>query len=131
MIDYSAYFFEEVSGLSVPEQRNGKFIQVRDSDTEYLVLSPKRLSPYHANIAERFFLARGIAGTYNRKRDHYTVHDPDWVIAGGGIWEIDDEARKLSLSGTSMAYGGYDPRGLARRLRSADPLSGYRIKIDT
>jgi hypothetical protein len=130
-IDYSAQYYGKAEGNPLPNKRSGKFVQIRNKDTEYLVLSPRGLAAYHANIAERFFLSMGITGTYNGKRDHYKVKNPSWVVAGGGVWEIDEGAGRLRLSGTSMAYGKFNARGLAGRLRSVSSLSGYDVRIDT
>jgi hypothetical protein len=110
-------------------ERRGKFIQVRRSDTEYLVLSPRAGAAYHANIAERFFSEMGVPGRYNRKRDSYQVKAPGWSIVGGGHFELNEDWREFRLSGTSMAYGRFDPAGLREKLAASGPLSGYRITV--
>jgi hypothetical protein len=125
LIDYSEQYFK--GGL--PARRQGKFIQVRSGGAEYLVLSPGELCFYHANIAERFFVSMGLAGSYNRKRDHYRVKSPAWAIVGGGAWEADETRRQLSLSGASMAYGAFDPEGLKQRIESAGAFQGYGIRV--
>jgi hypothetical protein len=110
-------------------ERRGKFIQVRKPDTEYLVLSPRAEAAYHANIAERFFSEMGVPGSYNRKRDSYRVKDPGWSIVGGGYFELSEDRREFHLSGTSMAYGRFDPSGLCERLSASGSLSGFRITV--
>jgi hypothetical protein len=126
LIDYSLSFYKKTAKKTMPAGRSGKFVQIRDLSTEYLVLSNRELSPYHADIAERFFLERGIGGDYNRKRDHYLISDPEWEIIGGGMWSVDSEGL-FCLSGRSQAYGRFDPGGLKERLRAA--LDGYRIEV--
>jgi hypothetical protein len=129
-IDYSAHYYNEIALKPVPPKRGGKFVQIRGDGTEFIVLSLPKLSAYHANIAEMFFLSKGIAGSYNPKRDHYRVRDKGWLVAGGGVWEIDETACRIRLSGTSMAYGNFDPDGLGGRLRAVSSLSGFEVKIN-
>jgi hypothetical protein len=124
LVDYSRGFY----GDRVPRERRGKFIQVRNRNREYLVLAPRELCQYHANIAERFFESVGLKGTYNAKRDAFSVEHPDWTIVGGGQWSADDGERRFELSGRSMAYGKFDHRGLARRLKKTEDLAEYSIE---
>ncbi len=132
LLDYSGHYFDEVAGTGLPRKREGKFIQVRHhpSATEYLVLSPRGLSAYHANIAERFFSSRGVKGAFNRKRDHYGLSSSEWEIVGGGMWEVDEGAMDVRFFGRSQAYGAFDPEGLGRRLRGLPVYSGYSIAVD-
>jgi hypothetical protein len=129
LIDYGTPDPRAVKAGTRASERRGKFIQVRNGDTEYLALSPKALAAYHANIAERFFSEMGITGSYNRKRDSYRVKSPGWSIVGGGHFALDEERRELHLSGTSMAYGRFDPAGLRERLYTSGILPGYRIIV--
>lgn len=128
-IDYSIHYFTEVVRKAVPEKRQGKFIQVRrySTDTEYLVLSVRELSAYHANIAERFFKEHGVAFRYNRKRDFLEVDSPDWEIVGGGMWEIDAGEKTLKLFGQSQAYGAFESMGMKSRLTKVPALKGFGI----
>jgi hypothetical protein len=130
--DYSVHYFTEVAKTAVPAKRQGKFIQVRrySTATEYLVLSVRELSAYHANIAGRFFGEQKVAFRYNRKRDFLEIDSPDWEIAGGGMWEMDESEKTLKLSGRSQAYGAFDPAGLASRLKKVPALSGFRIEVN-
>lgn len=128
-IDYSIHYFTEVVRRVVPGKRQGKFIQVRrhSTDTEYLVMSVRELSTYHANIAERFFKEHGVAFRYNRKRDFLEVESHDWDIAGGGMWELDDNEKTLKLFSQSQAYGAFEPMGLKSRLMKVPALKGFGI----
>lgn len=132
LIDYAREYFTTVAKTPVPEERQGKFIQVRrySTDTEYIVFSVRELSAYHANIAERFFGAQGVGGRYNRKRDIYEISSSDWEITGGGMWEMDDGGRALRLFGESQAYGAFDHNGLVSRLITVPQLSKYRIAVN-
>lgn len=130
VIDYSPFYYSTIVKKAVPAKRAGKFIQIRDGEKEYVVFSPKDLSQYHANIAERFFEDQGVPGTYNQKGDHFAVSSTEWEIIGGGVWTINDKEKSLRLSGSSLAYGKYDRRGLQERLASAPELTGYSIVIE-
>ena len=133
LIDYSESYYRDVLGEEVPEKRAGKFVQIRDEERgrEYLVLSPKGLSAYHANIVERFCsLGRAVGGGYNPRKDSFRISDSSWSVVGGGSWAIDTRNRLLELSGASQAYGRFDPRGLKSRLLALRELDGYTITID-
>lgn len=130
LIDYSEEHFMSSGKKHLPEKRAGKFLQIRHKDSEYLVFSPGELSKYHADIAERFFARKGINGSYNRKRDYYEISDPEWEIAGGGLWKMDADNRTLHLSGSSQAYGRYDRRGLKERILALKGMSGYLLEIE-
>jgi len=130
VIDYSDIYYGTITKEPKPHRRAGKFIQLLHEDTEYIVLSPSRLSPFHANILERFCRTKGISGRYRtRKMDNFEVTDPDLEVAGGGLWEMDDEEKTLTLSGSSAVYGTFDRNGLKERLKSTGSLRNYRILI--
>lgn len=126
LVDYSA----AVYGNEPPAQRGGKFIQVRNLDTEYMILSLKQLTPYHANIAERFFSEKRVAGGMNDKRTLFTLNDGEWEIVGGGSWEIDAAARSIRVFGASQAYGQFRGSGLAERIRSVQGFAAYSVIIE-
>ena len=127
LIDYSDQYFRKIKKAEMPRRRGGKFIQIFDeaNEGEYLVLSPKELSVYHANTVERFCALKGIKGSFNPKKDHFTIHDDDWAVAGGGIWVIDDDKKTLELSGYSQRYGAFEVKGLKSKILESGVLPGY------
>jgi hypothetical protein len=130
IIDYSDIYFKTISKTDVPSKRGGNFIQIMDEDTEYLVLSPAGLSSFHANIAERFCLLKGIEGAYTTKRmDKYEIYDPEWIIIGGGKWVIDEKEKRFHLFAESGTYGKFDSRGLRKKILATERLVGYEVKI--
>ncbi len=131
LIDYSEHFFIELAGEPVPESRGGKFVQIRDGDngSEYLVLSPSKLSAYHANIVERFCGLNGLDGHWNSGRTTYRIVDDSWSVIGGGRWVIDSGKKTLELGSSSQAYGRFDPAGLETRILSLDEMKGYSVRI--
>jgi hypothetical protein len=109
--------------------QSGKFIQIRKGDAEYLVLSPKQFTPYHADLVEKFCLEEGIEGSYNSAMKRFNIHDPAWVIAGGGRFEIDRAKKCIRLYDNSMAYGKFDPTGLKEKILMIKELSDYEVSI--
>jgi hypothetical protein len=133
LIDYSELYFTKVKKSGMPAKRSGKFIQIQNDDEqrEYLVLSPRELSVYHANVVERFCLMQGIGGSYiSEKKQYFEIHDPAWTIIGGGVWAINEMIKTLTLSGMSQGYRAFDARGLKEKLSSSPLASGYTIRID-
>jgi len=130
LIDYSEYYFKKIANEPVPAIRGGKFVQIRNGKREYLVLSPARLSMYHANIVERFSALNDLDGHWNSGKTVYAIVDPSWTIVGGGRWAIDSGNKTLDLDSSSQAYGRFDPAGLAARILSLDAMKGYAVRID-
>lgn len=116
----------------MPKRRGGKFVQILDeiNDNEYLILSPKDLSIYHANIVERFCAQKCIEGSYNGKKDFFTIHDNDWDVIGGGIWMIDDAKKTLELSGVSQRYGAFEASGLKSKIFNSGDFPGYSFFVN-
>lgn len=130
IVDYSVMYYRGVAKTALPAVRNGKFVQVRHGDTEYLVLSPKECSPYHADILERFCRERSIEGAYQEGKKRFDIRDAEWVIQGGGKFEINEKKRHLRFYGDSMAYGRFDEKGLVDKVRQADMLKNYKVTVE-
>jgi len=56
LIDYSEIYYSSVAKTAMPDKLTGKFVQIRNDNTEYLIFSPKEFTPYHANLVEQFCL---------------------------------------------------------------------------
>ncbi len=97
---------------------------------EYLVLSPEELTKYHANIVERFCLDNGIEGSYDAEHKRYNIYDQEWVVVGGGKFEINTSNKTVRLYDDSMAYGKFDSRGLPEKVRSFPAFSEYAVVSD-
>ena len=129
-IDYTPFYYTSLARTSVPPVTAGKFVQIRNGDTLYLVLSPKELTKYHANIIERFCMDKGIEGSYDARREKFTVHDTAWQIVGGGKFERDGIKKTIKLYDNSMAYGKFDPTGLREMIAALPAFSGYAVMIE-
>ncbi len=122
--------FRAAERKAAPQKANGKFVQVRHGSTEYLVFASRATASYHADIIERFCRERDIPGVYNPSRKSFVIHDPAWVVVGGGKFEIDPEARRILLYDNSMAYGKFDPNGLEGKIHAVKELADYVVKIE-
>ena len=129
LINYSPAYYSIVAKTAVPEKLAGKFVQIKHNTTEYLVFAPKEFAPYHADIVERFCSERGLSGHYNSEKKRFEIHDPGWVVAGGGKFEMDTTEKLIRLYDNSMAYGRFDPEGLREKILSVIEMSDYRVQI--
>jgi len=127
-VDYSEVYYLGVA-TALPDRRAGKFVQLRHDNAEYLVFSPKELTAYHADIVERFCLEKDIPGVYNLQSKRFIIHDPEWVVVGGGKFEINAVQRYVLLYDNSMAYGRFDPHGLEDKIRGTEELKDYEVEI--
>ena len=130
LIDYTQLYFTAIAKTDVPPVIIGKFVQIRNESMEYLVLSPKDFTKYHADIVERFCLDKGIEGSYDPDRKRYDIFDQEWDIVGGGKFEIDATKQTIRFYDESMVYGRFDSRGLPEKLSSFPPFSGFSVMLD-
>lgn len=114
----------------MPDKFTGKFVQIRNNNTEYLIFSPKEFTPYHANLVERFCSETGLNGSYNNEGKRFDIHDPAWFILGGGKFEIDKTGKYIRLYDNSMAYGRFDSKGLKEKILLIDEMSDYKVQIE-
>jgi hypothetical protein len=130
LIDYTQLNYTAIAKKDVTPVIIGKFIQIRNESMEYLILSPKEFTKYHANIVEKFCLDKGIEGSYDPDRKRYDIYDKEWVIVGGGKFEIDAMKKTIRLYDDSMAYGKFDLRGLPEKVNSIPAFSGFSVLLD-
>lgn len=128
-VDYSERYNSGAAKSTVPHKQNGKFVQLRHNDAEFLVFSPRGLTSYHADIVERFCKEKGIPGVYDAPAKRFVVHDPTWIIVGGGKFEIDEVAKYILLYDNSMAYGRFDSDGLRDRIHKIKKFRDYEVRI--
>ncbi len=128
-IDYSIIYYSSVAKTPMPERQNGKFVQIRHGETEYLLFAPKEFAPYHADVVKRFCSEKGLGGHCNSERKSFEMHDPAWAVAGGGKFEIDRTEKRIRLYDNSMAYGRFDTNGLREKILSLEVMSDYRVEI--
>ena len=129
LIDYIPFYYTSIVQTAIPPVVSGKFVQIRNGNTLYLIFSPKEFTKYHANIVERFCMDKGIEGSYDTKREKFAILDQAWVIVGGGKFERDGNKKAIKLFDNSMAYGKFKDEGLKEVLASLPEFSGYTITI--
>jgi hypothetical protein len=129
-IDYTHLYYTAIAKTGIPPARNGKFVQIQYGSMEYLILSPKEFTKYHANIVERFCLDKGIEGDYDSGGKRYDIFDHAWIVAGGGKYEIDTDKKTVKLYDDSMAYGKFDISGLTEKLLSLPEFHGFTVRIE-
>ena len=129
-IDYTHLYYMAIARTGIPPARSGKFVQIRHGSTEYLVFSPKEFTKYHANIAERFCLDKGIEGGYDSGGKRYDISDRAWIVAGGGKYEIDTNKKTIKLYDNSMAYGKFDIQELREKMLSLPEFSVFTVRIE-
>ena len=130
LIDYTPFYYTSVAQTEIPPATTGKFVQIRHGQDVFLVISPKELTKYHANIVERFCMDKGIEGAYDAKREKFFIRDQAWRIAGGGKFERDNNKKSIKLYDNSMAYGKFDETGLKEALQNLPEFAGYTIAIE-
>jgi len=130
LVDYSKMHYRSFGGTKIPERYTGKFVQIRRGPAEYLVFSPKEFTRFHADIVRHFCGEREIAGVFNSQNKSFDIHDPSWVVKGGGKFEVDRGKKLLHLYDNSMAYGKFDRKGLKEKILSVPGLSDYKVKIE-
>jgi hypothetical protein len=107
----------------------GKFVQLRLGDLEYLVFAPKQLAQFHNQILARFLADRDIEHHWVSDQSLAFEHDTLRVI-GGGRFRLEPSAQSLALWDNSRAYGRFDERGLAARIKAAGHrFSAHHIEI--
>ncbi len=129
-IDYTYLYYTTIAKTEVPPLISGKFVQIRNESTEYLVFSPKEFTKYHANIVERFCLDKGIEGRYDSEGKRYAISDRAWIVAGGGKYEINQNKKTIKLYDNSMVYGKFNIQGLREKVLSLPEFSVFTVRIE-
>ncbi len=129
-VDYTPFYYSSIAKTDIPAITTGKFVQIRNENALYVVFSPKELTKYHANIVERFCMDKVIEGSYNAKKEVYTILDKAWKIVGGGRFERDGNKKAIKLYGDSMAYGKFEKAGIRKSLEALPEFSGYSISVE-
>ncbi len=129
IVDYCGFSRPPAAGQMAAGRITGKFVQIRNVDTEYLIFSPVDLTRYHADLVEKFCEERDITGSYVEERRRYDIHDPGWIVVGGGKFETDKTKKSIILYDNSMAYGRFDPKGLKEKIHQTKELANYTVKI--
>jgi hypothetical protein len=129
-IDYTRLYYTKIAKTGVPPAISGKFVQIRNESTDYLVFSPKEFTKFHANIVERFCLDKGLEGSYDHEGKRYDISDGAWVVTGGGKYDLDGKRKSINLYDESLAYGKFQPLGLREKVLAGPEFSGFTVRIE-
>lgn len=128
--DYSPEYFEARLGGKTPAVCEGKFVHITGPKEEYLVLSPVELTEYHAHIVQRFSRRRaGMSSISLPSGEEVRFGTPGWNIKGGGRFQWDGPAHRISLWGASKAYGAFDGAYIRAALRQTKGWDDVDIQI--
>jgi hypothetical protein len=115
-----------------PEPGNiseGKFLQLRLDDTEYLLFAPQQRHRYHNQILAEFLQQRGIEHHWATP-ERLEVSSARVDVLGGGRFRVDEREGLLELWDDSHAYGRFQEQDLKKRIsQSQHPWSRYRVHI--
>ena len=112
------------------KEAQGKFLQLRLAGTEYLLFAPKQLHGFHGQILAQFLKERALAHHWENEQT-LKVDAAGVMVIGGGKFRLDAAACLLELGDNSQAFGRFDDRGIADRIKSAGHRwSGFDIRID-
>lgn len=128
-IDYSEAYFRQLNESEIPQVREGKFVQLKNDENEYIVFAPKGLCKYHSDIVARFGEIESESVAMSTRGDFAEFDNPEWKIIGGGKMRINDDDKTIDMTGASQVYGPFRKDGLAERLAAAPNLATYRINI--
>jgi len=129
-VNYASAYYADIAGTPEPGQYQGKFVQIRRGEAEYLVFSPKAFTRFHADIVERFCGEHEIAGVYRSENKIFKMLDAAWRVVGGGKFEMDREKKLLRIYDNSMAYGKFEGKGLKEKILSLAGFSDYKVLIE-
>lgn len=107
----------------------GKFLQLRFADSEYLLFAPKQLHGFHSQLLAHFLEDRELAHHWEDEQT-LKIDIAGMTIIGGGKFRLDRSARTLELYDNSQAFGRFDDRAIVERIKAAGHGWGdYDIKI--
>lgn len=112
------------------DKQSGKFVQIRNKTMEYLVLGPKETALYHADLVERFCAERGLRGSRTADGKRFDIHEPQWVVVGGGKFEMERAGKRIRFYDDSMAYGRFDPKRLKEKILKTRALPDYTVDVE-
>ena len=110
--------------------QRGKFVQLRHKEAgEVIAFAPLNVCAFHAQIVHLYCNRQQPPWTFelNARGDDGSMHESDACIIGGGYLEIYNDIKRLSLSGSSKAYGSYNPIGLPEKLLGLPRFHSYKI----
>ena len=98
----------------------GKFLQLRLADRDYLLIAASTEHRYHNEILARFLSDQGITHRWEGTATLVAEH-PGLEVIGGGRFRLDPSRNLLRVWDNSSVYGRFDPARLRAQLLAAGP----------
>ena len=128
--DYTEIYYRETLGQPVPEVTSGKFVHIAGPVDEYLILSPRELTKYHAHIVERFCqIHAGLTCTPAPSGDAALLDQSGWRVCGGGRFRLNRAEQELTLWDSSKAYGAFDGAHIRNALTKDPDWNRYDVRL--
>ncbi len=102
--------------LAASAEEQGKFVLLAKGRSLHLVLSPVSLTPYHADIVEKYLVGEGLAEVAGAGEAGCRILSPGWEVHGGGYYHVQGWLHHLVMHGKSTAFGKYRAARLAPHL---------------
>ena len=117
------------SPIEAQSPAEGKFLQLRWAQGDYVLLSAAAELRYHNQILARFLSERGIP--HHWEDDERLVFDhPELVVVGGGRFRLDSGEGTLRVWDASGVYGRFDEAALSAQLGAAGgPWEGLGLSV--
>lgn len=107
----------------------GKFVQLKWRDREYLIFADFDTHRYHTQILGQFLDEQGIPHHWDDPQ-HLDLENSPVAVMGGGRYRADTANKALELWDDSQAYGRFQDEGLTERLaRTTHPWQGFSVRI--
>jgi hypothetical protein len=112
-----------LASLSGRDQIEGKFLQLRWQDNDYLLFASRDSYRFHNQMLARFLANHALPHHW---RDEATLEFdlPRLRVVGGGRFRFTRETQRLELWDESQAYGRFEEAGLVERIRASGHLYG-------
>lgn len=114
LLDYSGLLSRESLNGPSARPRKGKFMLVERAGTVYLVMGSVNAYEYHADLLAKFCTDHQLAYRWISRPANLEIGDSSVKLHGGGWVAVDPEQKRVTFSGRSTAYGGYDKEVLQK-----------------
>jgi hypothetical protein len=112
-----------LANLSAQDEE-GKFVILAKDKNLHLVLSPIKLTPYHANIVYQYLQVEGRGKVEAVSSSGCRILTKGWHVHGGGYYQVQHWLHTLILQGKSTAFGKYQAELLRPFLEEIPVLLG-------
>jgi hypothetical protein len=127
LCDYSGLLSHDALNHPSARARKGKFMLVERSGTIYLIMGAIGVYEYHADLLAKFCTDHQLAYHWVGRPANLAIGDTSVKLHGGGWVQVDPEAKQVTFSGRSTAYGGYERGVLVAALAKIELAVGVKM----